>query len=61
MNEVCLINKAVHTLEKPQNLLRNISLILEICSQIDKILKYFSQNKKNKLTEKNFLSFLQEI
>ena len=44
----------IYTLQMPQNLLRNIFLIWEICSQIKKILD-FSQNKKNKLAEKNFL------
>ena len=37
----------------PQNLLRKIFLIWEICSQIKKISESFPQNKKNKLTKKN--------
>ena len=37
-----------NTLQIPQNLLRKIFLIWEIS-------EYFSQNKKNKLAEKNFL------
>ena len=36
-------------------LIEKYFLVGEMRSQIKKILKFFSQNKKNKLTEKNFL------
>ena len=45
----------------PSKLIEKIFLIWEICSQIKKISEYFSQNKKRKLTENNFLFLLQEI
>ena len=38
----------------------DLTNMFSICSQIKKILEYFSQNKKNKFTEKIFLSLLQE-
>ena len=46
-NDVIRVNRAwKSSLQVPQNLFRNIFLIREICSQIKKILEYFSQNKK---------------
>ena len=53
-------NIYIAALQIPQNIVRNVFLTWEISSQIKKILEYFSQNKKNKLTEKIFLSLLQE-
>ena len=49
------INGQMCTLQIPQNLLRNVFLILETYSQIKKILENSFQNKKIYLAKRNFL------